>query len=243
VPAALPAAKRFQPFDRRADLSTLYDEGMASDRSAVVVQAMRAMKECDGFLGFYNAHHGVIAAGGNVSASTPAATQPRRDAILEVVRRCGSYTRMSPTDRRQAIAALSERARQLGSPELKVREAVTTSDITSMLQDISGSNFDVLLTPLSFVAARWAAEEGVTTHRAQDIGGMSTFLALCDLTETCRVDSLRTLMGCVMGGNCERDLDAGWEVDFTPADQALIEVHRKRLVHAIRQQDWRSLWP
>jgi hypothetical protein len=176
-------------FDLQGDLWTFYRQASQSTRPDVVAQALRSTMECDGFLGFHDDHYGVIAGGGVDSHNGKPVEQARRDAILELVRRCAGFARMGAQERRTIIRTLTDRARNLGSPEVKFLEhgvdSMVASDVIEMLSHPSGSNFDALITPTSNIVSHRLLTSGMDTRRAETLGGIAAFLSLCDLSNTC----------------------------------------------------------
>lgn len=233
-------------FDMRSDLFALYEAALTTNRGADAARAARVVRECHGLLVWFDEHYGVIAAGGRPEADPGPFSQARMDAIREVIRRCDGFNRMAPAQRREAISRLTARARELGSPEAKFQlegaAAMSGRDVVAMLQEASGSNFEALLIPLSHIAEQWAIHRnGLERERASSVGGMGAMLALCDLSDTCRSDSLRGVLWCATGGKCGAALTDGWEDGLSPQEQALVLEYRARIVAAVRSGQWSTL--
>jgi hypothetical protein len=118
---------------------------------------------------------------------------------------------------------------------------MVASDVIEMLSHPSGSNFDALITPTSNIVSHRLLTSGMDTRRAETLGGIAAFLSLCDLSNTCHPDSLRSLVGCAMGGSCGQNLTDGWDTSLSAEDRAIVEDGRAWFVGSVRQGDWGAL--
>lgn len=229
-----------QNYETTRDLYDFFVQAIASGSRSKTMQAVRVAQECHGFLNSFD-RLGVIAGGGTTDPPSDAAQQPQRDAINELVRRCSGFNRMSPIQRRGAISDALSKAEALGAVETqflsKSSAGLTQSDFETMLQTVSGANFEILLLPLGNLLARNTGDYG----NNRDAASMAAYLALCDLSGACGVGSLRALISCAWGGTCNTALDEGWEQGYSEEKQAIIRTLRIKVVNAVRSNNVFSL--
>ncbi len=221
-------------FEHSKDVYLFYKTASSSSVPGEVAQAAYAAAECHG-IQKRTTDLGTIA-GSTMTEAGGAISQERRNAISEVIRRCEGFGRLSVAQRKEAIRSAEARAQELGALELKYKEMdftkLTKEDFNSLLQSASGASFEITLLSLSTVLR----SNLVSLPKGNDIADTAAFLAICDLSKSCEKDSLRTLMGCALGGTCDQSLGGSWEQDFSAEERSKIEDIRGKVVDQVKHR-------
>lgn len=233
-------------FELATDLYSFYQSALASNDGSLVAQAAKAVKECDGLLSWHGEHFGLISSGVKPAGDQLPESSARMAAVDELVRRCGGFIKMPKEERQRLAKDLSQSSSRLGAPEgdylMSQGRVFNSNEVKVMLASPSGANFDPLVGSLANLVEGWEfSTPSLPKERVPDVASLSSMLALCELSDTCRPDSLRGLLGCVLVARCDISLTDGWAADFSAREQEAVLRYKDRLLQGVRSQDWSSL--
>lgn len=248
-PRAKPAASagaasegRLVNFNLERDLAGLVRDALRPEASTtLIVEASRALLECNGFARQFPDLWGVMAAGGEVEPQWGEVTQARVDAINEFVSRCSGLMRETREQRNEWRRQLQEKGRLSGAPEFRADSSgpLEWDELKAMLERLSGANAGMVGVHLVPMFTRWASAKIQDPKDAERVAYASTFLAMCELAADCGPQSLASLSVCMDGGFC--DGMSALPDRVNDAERAIARADAARFVQAVRTRQWKVL--
>lgn len=232
-------------FQLAGDFHAFAAEALNSNDGGLLYEGFQALRECEGLL--WNANDlRIIADGGTARGVVHGkATEERRKAIRDVLRRCDGFSRVDYRERRAMYAAFEKRGKELGAVEFvmhaRAEDWITREELAALLGSTSPAAWHLALRPL-VNSANAARPENPEAAKEFDTNlGMGYLLAACDLGGHCGSDSYQGNVACAYYGRCAKSFMEGWEKEFGEARIAQVNAFRRQILDAVRTRDYSRL--
>lgn len=248
APAAGPDAQHPSlptSFQLAGDFYVFSTEALKSSDSGVVFEGFQALRECEGVLRDANDLRIVADGGAARGVVHGEATEERRKAIRDLLRRCDGFSRMDYRERRATYAAFQKRGQELGAVEFivsaRTADQITREELTTLLESTSPAAWHLVLRPLVNSANATRPENPEAAERFDTSRGLGFMLAACERGSHCGPDSYQGTLSCAYYGICGKSFLEGWQKEYSETQIATVDAFRAQILDAVRTRDYSKL--
>lgn len=227
-------------YESEKDLYQYYLQFKEAKDPSRVFQAYRAFSSCQSLLANKNSLQQAL----DMADGQPGMNRERRMAINELISRCKGFERMSERETQEAGNALREKAKLLGSAEMRLENDAADAQVDrdtmiELMRSNSSSAFE-RGTPAFASMLKASLNVSPDTNEAQEVD-FAIMLAGCELGRDCSENALPSLIQCAYDNYCQKPLAQTWQENLSAESKKHVLELKDKVLNMLKTANFSSL--